>query len=292
VFTTVTLRDGRTFEYADLGDPAGTPVLFFHGTPGTAGQAAVVADAARSNGVRLIAPSRPGYGASTTSPPGLTPVAADALELADQLGLDDVVAMGSSGGGPYALALAARALGRVSACVVLGGPGSHAEVAPDELDESDLRAIELLAAGEVDAATAILTEWTEKFFGPMQAMSDDEFHDAFQQTRPPGENWFDNRPDLLPAFEADFHRAIATFDGFVRDNLSWLGEWDFDLAAVTVPVRLVHGERDRMVPAAHGEWLHRRLPNSERHVVPGGHGHATFGGAVGSFAEDRGVRWS
>ena len=281
----MTLRDGRTLEYADLGDPAGTPVLFFHGTPGTAGQAAVVADAARSNGVRLIAPSRPGYGASTTSPPGLTPVAADALELADHLGLDTVVAVGSSGGGPYALALAASAPGRVSSCVVLGGPGSHAEVAPDELDESDLRAIELLAAGEVDAATAILTEWTERFFGPMQAMSDDEFHDAFQQTRPPGENWFDNRPDLLPAFEADFHRAIATFDGFVRDNLSWLGAWDFDLAAVTVPVRLVHGEGDRMVPAAHGEWLHERLPNSERHVVPGGHGQTTFGGAVGTFAE-------
>ena len=79
MFTTVALRDGRTLEYADLGDPAGTPVLYFHGTPGTAGQAVVVADAARANGVRLIAPSRPGYGASTTSPPGLTPVAADTL---------------------------------------------------------------------------------------------------------------------------------------------------------------------------------------------------------------------
>jgi len=285
----VTLRDGRTLEYADLGDPAGTPVLFFHGTPGTAGQAAVVADAARANGVRLIAPSRPGYGASTTSPPGLTPVAADTMELADQLGLDDVVAMGSSGGGPYALALAASAPGRVSACVVLGGPGSHAEVAPDELDESDLRAIELLAAGEVDAAAAILTEWTEKFFGPMQALSDDEFHDAFQQTVPPGETWFDDRPDLLPSFEADFRRAIVTFDGFVRDNLSWLDAWDFDLASVTVPVLLVHGEGDRMVPAAHGEWLHQRLPDSERHVIAGGHGNATFGGAVNTFAAGLGV---
>jgi pimeloyl-ACP methyl ester carboxylesterase len=285
VFTTLTLRDARTLEYADLGDPAGRPVLFFPGTPGTAGQAVVVADAARTNGVRLISLSRPGYGASTTTAPGLTPAVADALELADELGLDDVVAMGSSGGGPYALALAALAPIRVSHVFVLGGPGVHAEVNPEQLDDVDRQAIDLLAAGDPAGAVSVLMPWAQEFFGPMQAMSDEEFHDALQQTRPPGENWFDDRPELLPAFEADFHRAIATFDGFVRDNLSWLGAWDFDLAAVTVPVRLVHGEGDRMVSSAHGEWLHERLPNSERHVIPGGHGRATFGAAVGTFAE-------
>jgi pimeloyl-ACP methyl ester carboxylesterase len=284
VFQTLTLTDGRTVEYADLGDPAGTPVLFFHGTPATAGQAAVVGDAARSHGVRLVAPTRPGYAASTNSPPGLTPVAADSVELADQLGLGQVVAAGVSGGAPYALALAALAPDRVASVSVLGGPGSHAEVTPEELDESDLRAIELLAAGDADGATAILMEWTEKAFGPLQGMSDEEFHAEFEKTRPPGPNWFEDKPDLLPVFEADFHRAIASFDGFVRDNLSWLGAWDFDLAAVTAPVRLVHGDSDRMVPAEHGEWLHERLATSERIVVPGGHGHATFGGSVDTFA--------
>jgi pimeloyl-ACP methyl ester carboxylesterase len=285
VFSTVTLHDGRTLEYADLGDPAGRPVLFFHGTPATAGAAAVVADAARAHGIRLVAPSRPGYGASTTTPPGLTPVAADACELADRLGLQEMVAMGISGGAPYALALAALAPDRIESAAVLGGPGSHAEVTPEELDESDRRAIELMREGEHTAATAILMEWTERVFGPMREMSDEEFHVALQKTRPPGENWLEAHPDLLPLFEADFHRAIATFDGFVRDNLSWLGDWDFDLDAVTAPVRLVHGADDRMVPAAHGDWLRERLPTSEQHVVPGGHGHATFGGAVETFRQ-------
>jgi pimeloyl-ACP methyl ester carboxylesterase len=283
VFTTLTLRDGRTLEYADLGDPAGRPVLYFHGTPGTAGAGAVVADAARANHIRLVALSRPGYGASTSTPPGLSSVATDAAELADQLGLDAVVAMGTSGGGPYALALAAHAPERVASVAVLGGSGSHVEVVPEELDESDHRAIELLAAGDVAGATAIVTEWSEGFFGPMQQMSPEEFHGALQKTRPPGENWFEDKPQLLPAFEADFQRALATFDGFVRDNLSWLGAWDFDLSAVTTPVRLVHGESDRMVPVAHGKWLHERLPDSERTVVPGGHGHATFGAAIATF---------
>jgi pimeloyl-ACP methyl ester carboxylesterase len=284
VFRTITLRDGRTLEYADLGDPSGRPVLYFHGTPATAGMGAIVADAARKNGVRLVALTRPGYGASTNTSPGLTPVAADAVELADRLGLGEVVSMGTSGGAPYALALATIAPDRVSSVAVLGGPGSHAEVTPEELDESDLKAIELMEAGDADGAVAILMEWAERFFGPMRDMSDEEFHVALGKTRPPGENWFDGHPDLLPLFEADFHRAIATFDGFVRDNLSWLGVWDFDLADVTTPVRLVHGEGDGMVPALHGQWLHERLPDSTRYVVPGGHGHATFGAAIDTLA--------
>ena len=60
-------------------------MIFFHGTPSTGGQGAVVAEAARSHGVRLIAPSRPGYGGSTMSPPGLARTANDTLELADKL---------------------------------------------------------------------------------------------------------------------------------------------------------------------------------------------------------------
>lgn len=283
MFSTVSLRDGRTLEYADLGDPAGRPVLFFHGTPGTAGQGEIVADAARVAGVRLVAVSRPGYAASTNTPPGLTSTAADALELADRLGLERLVTMGGSGGGPYALAVAALAPDRVSSVAVLGGIANSSEVNPEDLDPDDRRAIELLAAGDVEAASAILMGWSETAFGPMQGQSAEDFHAALQQTRPPGENWFESRPESLSLFEADWQRAITTFDGFVRDNLSWLGAWDFDLDAVRSPVRLVYGEGDRMVPAAHGEWLHERLADSELHVVTGGHGHATFGAAEESF---------
>lgn len=283
MFPTVTLPDGRTLEYADLGDPAGRPVLYFHGTPGTAGGGAIVAEAARRHGVRLLATSRPGYGASTTSAPGLASVAADSVDLADQLGLGRFLAMGTSGGGPYALAVGALAPDRVTSVAVLGGIADSSEVNPEALDEDDRRAIGLLAAGDAEGASAILAGWSEKAFGPMRGLSADDFHEALKHTRPPGENWFDGHPDLLPLFEADWQRAITTFDGFVRDNLSWLGAWDVDLAAVTAPVRLVYGESDQMVAAAHGEWLHQRLPTSELHVVPGGHGHATFGAAMDTF---------
>ena len=284
MFHTVTLRDGRTLEYADLGDPTGNPVLFFHGTPSTAGQAAVVADGARAHGIRLVAASRPGYGASTNSPPGLTPAAADALELADRLGVDRTVVMGVSGGGPYALALAALAPERVSEVLVLAGPGAHVEVTPEILDEDDHRALTLLADGDPAAALETMTPSAEGFLSGLRGLSPADFRTALESFRPPGPTWFDDHPQLRSLFEADFQRAITTVDGFVRDNLSWLGPWDFDLAAVTVPVHLVHGEQDAMVPRAHGDWLHARLPESRQRLVPGDHGRATFGSAIETFA--------
>jgi pimeloyl-ACP methyl ester carboxylesterase len=45
----------------------------------------------------------------------------------------------------------------------------------------------------------------------------------------------------------------------------------------------VYGESDRMTDPAHGEWLRARLPSSDLHVVPGGHGQAVFGAAEESF---------
>ena len=284
MFSTVTLRDGRTLEYADLGDPAGRPVLFFPGTPATAGQAAVVADAARANGVRLIAVSRPGYGASTNTAPGLTPAAADVVELADGLGLERFVAMGVSGGAPYALAAAALAPDRVTSVAVLGGPGSHAEVSPEDLDDVDRRALAMIADGDVDAAIELEIASADDQLGGLRGLSADEFSAAFQKMAPPGPNWFDEHPERRRVFEADFQRGITTSEGYIRDNISWLGPWDFDLASVTVPVRLVYGESDRMVPAEHGEWLRARLADTEMYVVPGGHGHATFGAAEETFA--------
>jgi pimeloyl-ACP methyl ester carboxylesterase len=48
-------------------------------------------------------------------------------------------------------------------------------------------------------------------------------------------------------------------------------------------VRLVYGDSDGMAPLVHGEWLRARLPNSELHIIPGGHGDATFGAAADAF---------
>jgi pimeloyl-ACP methyl ester carboxylesterase len=284
VFDTVTLSDGRTLEYVDLGDPTGTPVLFLPGTPATAGQALVVADAARGHGIRLIGLSRPGYGASTMSPPGLAPTAADTLALAHQLGLDRFAVMGSSGGGPFALAVAAAAPDRVTSVAVLAGPGCYADVKPEVLGDDDRRALELLAEGDAEEAMRVMAAVGDADLAGLRGLSPADFSAQLASMAPPGETWLDRHPDLKQAFQSDFQRAITRSDGFARDNLSWLGDWDVDLAAVTMPVRLVYADNDRMTELGHAEWLQARLPSSDLHVIPGGHGDASFGAADETFA--------
>lgn len=76
----------------------------------------------------------------------------------------------------------------------------------------------------------------------------------------------------------DFRRALERYDGFVRDNLSWLGPWDCELHDVTAPVRLLYGDADEMVPATNGEWLADQVSRASLTIVPGaGHGEVCFG---------------
>lgn len=243
-----------------------------------------MAKAAMSHGVRLIAPSRPGYGVSTMSPPGLARTAVDTLELADQLGIGPFALLGSSGGGPFALAMAAAAPDRVSAIAVLASPGNYAEVKPEVLGDDDRRALDLAAAGQFEDAMELMNTVADADLQGLRGLSAEEFSRAIAKMGPPGGGWLNRHPELLQLFEDDFRRAITTSDGMSRDNLSWLREWDFDPAAVSIRVQLVYGESDPMAEVAHGEWLRDHLSDSKLRVISGDHGAVALGAAEPFFA--------
>jgi pimeloyl-ACP methyl ester carboxylesterase len=284
VFAQARLADGRRLEYVDLGDPSGRPVLFFHGTPSTAGMTEILARTAADSGIRLVGLTRPGYGGSDPSPPGLAGVAADALELMSQLDLDRCATMGFSGGGPFALAVAAAAPGRVTGVAVHAGSGSYFELMePTEADAPERSAIALLDQGDVEGAVVAMTASADADFATMRGLSEVEFAEAMRTMKPPDEHWLDDRPEQLSIFLADHRRAVAESAGYVRDVLSWGSRWDVDLSEIAMPVRLVYGARDAMVPISHGEWLRARLDDPELVIVPGGHGDACFGQAEQTF---------
>jgi pimeloyl-ACP methyl ester carboxylesterase len=107
--------DGRDLAVEDFGDPVARPVFFLHGTP----QSRLCwhpADAVLAElGARLITYDRPGYGASSPHP-GRTAAsaAADIAAIADALGIAAFPVVGTSGGGPHALACAALLPDRVT----------------------------------------------------------------------------------------------------------------------------------------------------------------------------------
>jgi pimeloyl-ACP methyl ester carboxylesterase len=277
----LTLADGRVLEYLTFGDPQGGPVVLFPGTPATAGCGALLADAATDAGVRLIAVSRPGYGASSASPPGLASVGHDTVELMDELGLDRVGVHGTSGGGPFALALAAVTPDRVGRVVVSAGPGSYLEVGG--LSPAEAAAVARAEAGDRDGAWRLLRAEAAEQFGDAASASVSEFRARVFPSGAPSSGYFDRHPEMAEVFVADMHRAVLRLDGYVRDNLSWCGSWDIDLTAVTAPVLLSYGLDDFMVPSAHGEWLAARLPHAQLELRPGGHGDITFGLAPDAY---------
>lgn len=62
---TFTLPDGREVGYAEYGSPAGNPIFYLHGIPGSRIEAAASDEAAAKAGARLIAVDRPGIGWSS-----------------------------------------------------------------------------------------------------------------------------------------------------------------------------------------------------------------------------------
>ena len=104
-------------EYADVGQ--GIPVLYFHGN-GVGNDAAVMLEKSLvDDGFRLIVPNRPGYYGTPLQCGRSHDDCADlAAELLDQLGVERVVVIGTSGGGPPASRFAARHPQRTIALVL------------------------------------------------------------------------------------------------------------------------------------------------------------------------------
>ncbi|MEO7071175.1 MAG: alpha/beta hydrolase [Nostocoides sp.] len=263
----LTLPGGRMMAYAAYGAPEGRPVLYFHGTPGTEGTGAIAEEAALAHHLRLIALTRPGYGETTLTPPGLASVARDALVLADTLGLETFLTHGVSGGGPYAVAVAAVAPDRVDGVLASAGTGRHLEIKPEAFSQTDREQIARATAGDLEGATAAMTAQTITDMGPLLELDADAFAVAFRALLPPGERSMDDHPEIRRILMADVHQALRTVAGYVRDHLSWGMPWDIDLGAITSPTLLVHGDRDAMVPADHGQWLAERIPGAERIVL-------------------------
>ena len=84
----LTLADGRSLGFAEFGDPAGAPIPYFHGHPGSRLEAALLDESANRCGVRPVGTDRPEIGLSDFQPRRrILDWPADVEQLADALGL-------------------------------------------------------------------------------------------------------------------------------------------------------------------------------------------------------------
>ncbi|MDG4820597.1 alpha/beta hydrolase [Asanoa sp. WMMD1127] len=116
------LPDGRVVAWAEFGDPAGRPVSYLDGTPGSRLWSP---PESALDGIRLFTMDRPGYGRSdAVRRPTLLGVADTVSALMTAVDVPRFGVVGHSGGAPYALACGARFPDRLTGVVAsaLTGP--------------------------------------------------------------------------------------------------------------------------------------------------------------------------
>ena len=244
------LRDGRRLAYTEWGNAGGTPVLYFHGFPGSRlwcpdEQATLDAD------VRLILPERPGLGRSDPKVPRtLGEWPADVLELADALGLSTFAVIGVSAGGPYAAACAALIPSRLTeVALVSSGPLSEynwearpgIESSWSDVDRGEFELIQRDFAAGVRLATANLIEFAREIEEQPEII-DGELAQA------EGDRWFFTDPNRVESFHAYLRETFRQGpDAAVWEFIKVYQPWGFRLSDISIPVTVWHGAQDPWV---------------------------------------------
>ena len=266
------LVDGRTLACLELGDPAGPPVLYFHGYPGSRLEARVIAAAARRLGVRLLAIDRPGFGQSSFhAGRSIGSWGADVDALANQLALGRFSIVGVSGGGPYALACAARLPHRLDriALVCPLGPLEVVDGSPEMLlQDRIILGLAARAPAIARGVVRILAQWmrrdAERYLKFMLAGMASPDRDLFVDA--------EYRSIVL----ASTAEALRQGGRGVAWELTLISRrWDFSLQDVRIPVSLWQGLSDQILPAAMARRLAAALPVCNARYLPG-EGHLSL----------------
>jgi len=258
--STITTKDGTQIFYKDWGK--GQPVVFHHGWPLSADDWDAQMLFFLDKGYRVIAHDRRGHGRSSQTATGndMDTYASDVAELAKHLDLKDAIHVGhSTGGGEVARYVAKHGGGgRVAKAALLGA-------VPPIMLKSDKNPgglpIEVF-----DGFRAALVANRAQFFHDIPA-------GPFYGFNRPGakvsegviDNWW--RQGMMGGAKAHY------------DCIKAFSETDFtdDLKTIDVPVLVMHGDDDQIVPIADSALLSAKLlKKGELKVYKGlPHGMAT-----------------
>jgi len=304
--------DGRRLAVDWWGPVDGYPVFLLHGTPGSRQGPRPRTRDLHLLGLRLIAYDRPGYGGSTRYPDRqVIHAAADVDAIARELGIGQFSVVGRSGGGPHALACAARLPDKVASAAVL------VSLAP--FDAKGLNWFDGMTASNIEAYQQAkarggdLRGLRDRFWDRGKAISGDPGQmiaslspelsvpdrrivmeigvsrmlvDNFRGAFTSADDHHRARDEWTTPVDADDEESAAYgSEGWFDDVVSFTRPWGFDVEDIETPVLLWHGELDRFSPVGHFHWLAEHLRNCTPMMAPGS---AHFGAVQ---ALPRVLRW-
>lgn len=251
----LTLKDGVEIYYKDWGNPSGPVVTFSHGWPLSSDNWDSQLFFLASRGYRVIAHDRRGHGRSSQPWHGndLSTYADDLHQLFEHLDLRGVTMVGhSTGGGEVARYCGRHGTARVKGAVLIGAITPlmlQTEANPEGLPKSVFDGFR--AAMLKDRAQFFLDVPTGPFFGfnrPGATASEGMIRSWWEQ-----------------GMQAGFKNAYDCIAAFSETDLTE------DLRGIDVPVLLLHGDDDQVVPIqAAAEKAVKVLKKGELKVYKGG----------------------
>ncbi|MEU8074578.1 alpha/beta hydrolase [Catellatospora citrea] len=225
---TITTSDGVEIFYKDWG--SGQPIVFSHGWPLSADDWDAQMIFFLQQGYRVIAHDRRGHGRSSQPGTGhdMRHWVADLAALTAHLDLRDAVHIGHSTGGAEVASYVARHQDRVAKAVLVASP------TPNMVKSADN------PAGQP-------REWFDAVQAAIMGNRSEFFRDV-----PTGPFYGFNRPGATPseAVIANWWRQgmAGSIQAHYETVYSWLQDYTEDLEKITVPVLVMHGEDDQIVP--------------------------------------------
>ena len=226
---TIKTKDGTEIFYKDWG--TGQPVFFHHGWPLSSDDWDAQMMFFLENGFRVLAHDRRGHGRSTQTANGhdMDTYAADVAELTQALDLKDAIHVGhSTGGGEVIRYVAKHGKGRVSKAILISAvtpimvkSGTNPEGVP-------MSVFDEIRLNTATHRQQYFQDFTIPFYGYNR-----EGAKISQGIR---DNWW--RQGMMGAIKAHY------------DCIKVFSETDFteDLKSVDIPVLVMHGEDDQIVP--------------------------------------------
>ncbi|MCU1497460.1 MAG: alpha/beta hydrolase fold protein, partial [Acidimicrobiales bacterium] len=215
----MTLGDGRTLGFDDVGDPSGVAVLYVHGSPDSRRARHPDDGIAERLGIRLVAVDRPGFGLSTAHPTGTVgSFADDAVALAEHLGVASWRMLTWSAGSVHALAVAARHPGSVERVAVAAGLVPFAAYdEPGILEGADAGRWMVAELGE-ELGAAAMAEMAAPLLAPFPCDEPLAREHVLEQADAGRRAELDSVPGALDAMVAGVLDAVAGgLAGLVRD---------------------------------------------------------------------------
>lgn len=259
------LPDGRTLAYAEFGDPAGKPLLYFHGGMSSRLDIEFASDYCMQNKIKLFAPDRPGSGQSSLMPRGKFSISSwvdDVQFLLSHLQIKEIPLLGWSLGAPYVFACAAR-LPEISRAATIGaaGPLNDPKVVSElglVLDRMLLTYPEnmlwIVSSALILSANLPPPLLKQVMISDLSAEAD---RDVIRRLPP------DRATDFL------YESMRQGPQGILDDYRATARPWEFAANSIKIDIQLWQGGDDKLCPMSMARNLEAMIPTSTLNIVPG-----------------------